>query len=423
MDTRRDDMSAGNPPPTTEPLLTSDAIRPDEVSSALRRAAYLPLFSTHDPDRRNVPIPSPRVANALIGMKVFERMHRFDIQVERSANGRGLRATNMIGEAVASIEIDWRVIPDDFVAVSGVLPPPTELDIRRSQRFAMYDGRFRFNDAWRSGFRGFGAGRTFPQTVDGNPQLWLGAVVEIVEGFGALKGLQGNAVVNGFITPPSDLALSIVVRVVDPRGRLQMRSLASALHPVPIPDPTATFLAFLGEADPCRPITLNVTPEGRVLGARVYERLRFVRLFFDSGGSNGLRAGGLDGSIAGSLSFDLKFDSQDPRIPTPFQTKNATFTFFDRHGTTLGTVDADVVEGRGFQTALLGAPQPVIRVVGFGPIRNGSGHFHHISGMLSVNGCISIPARAPSILYVLRIADPTGRFRSGWSRACTKDDR
>jgi hypothetical protein len=31
--------------------------------------------------------------------------------------------------------------------------------------------------------------------------------------------------------------------------------------------------------------------------------------------------------------------------------------------------------------------------------------------MLSLNGIISIPARTPSILYVLRLADPQGRFR------------
>jgi hypothetical protein len=35
--------------------------------------------------------------------------------------------------------------------------------------------------------------------------------------------------------------------------------------------------------------------------------------------------------------------------------------------------------------------------------------------MLSINGIISIAARTPSILYVLRVSDPDGKFRSVWS--------
>ncbi len=232
------------------------------VSRRLKRAAYFPLFSVPNPDRHNIPLPSPTNPNSLIGMRVFEQMHRFDARVESQAGPGGLLATNRVGQPVADISIDWRVIPDDFIANPDVLPPPTELDPSRSQRFAMYNGHFEWKDRQGSSFRGFGAGRTLPTMVDGQPQLRIGAVVEILEGFGKLKGAQGNGVVNGFITPPNNLALNIMLRVIDPSRKFTTDARLTTLRPVPFPDPTATFLVFLGEPDPAHPITLNMTPDG-----------------------------------------------------------------------------------------------------------------------------------------------------------------
>lgn len=384
------------------------------VSRRLKRAAYFPLFSVPNPNRHNIPLPSPSNPNALIGMRVFEQMHRFDLRVESQSGAEGLLAINRVGQPVADINIDWRVIPDDFIANPDVLPPPTELDPTRSQRFAMYDGHFKWKDQRGSSFRGFGAGRTFPTIVGGQPQLRIGAVVEILEGFGKLKGAQGNGVVNGFITPPNNLALNITLRIIDPSKKFAADSKLTPLRSIPFPDPTATFLAFLGEPDPDRPITLNMTPDGQVTGARVNELLRLVHIDFDVATSHGLQSKTSEGRIAGSLSFNLKFDSRSPQVPTPFQTTDAVFTFFDREERTVGTLSANIAEGRGFMTELAGAPPPVVRVVGFGPFLSGSGQFSGIQGMLSINGIISISARTPSILYVLRISDPDGRFRRTW---------
>src|SRR5579871_2683702 len=130
----------------------------------LKRAGIFPLFSVHNPARPNVPIPSSGDPNRLVGIRVFEEMHRFQIVDEEPSTVCRIRAQNRLGEPVASIGIDWRVIPEDYVATPGCLPPPTELDATRSQRFAMYQGQFQWNDRQRSGFRGFGAGRTFPST-------------------------------------------------------------------------------------------------------------------------------------------------------------------------------------------------------------------------------------------------------------------
>src|SRR5258707_13078417 len=143
--------------------------------------------------------------------------------------------------------------------------------------------------------------------------------------------------------------------------------------------------------------------------------LRLVHTDFDVATSHGMRIKISEARLAGSLSFNLKFDSRYLRVPTPFQTTDAVFNFFDREERTVSTLNANIVEGRGFMTELAGVPPPVVRVVGFGPFVNGSGQFSGASGMLSINGIISISARTPSILYVLRVSDPDGRFRRAWS--------
>jgi hypothetical protein len=401
--------------PTAAGFAPSAATQAATAGRALKRAAYFPLFSVHNPQRRNVPVPSSTNPNSLVGMQVFEELHRFRMDTERPDRRQGIHASNCLGAAAARVEIDWRVIPDSFVATPNQLPPATELDPTRSQRFAMYNGKFTWLDRDQSAFHGFGAGRTFPAMVNGAPRLYIGAVVEILEGFGKLKGLQGNAVVNGFITPPYDVALNILVRVVDPTARLRAPAALPPIRTLGEADPTDTFMAFLGEPDPDNPIVLDMQPDGRVVGADVHELLRLVHVDFEVAGAGGMRSLTVEGPIVGSLAFRLQFDSADPRVPTPFKTANAVFTFFDRDRNTVGTLNANVIEGRGFATALQGAPQPVVRVVGFGPFSGGSGQFAGAEGMLSVNGIISIPARTPSILYVLRVLDLKKKFRKIWS--------
>ena len=390
---------------------------PESAASAgvdvlLRRAAYLPLFSVPNPAVRNVPIPAPDDPSALVGMEVFEEMHRFSVRVEEPSQERGLRASNQVGEPVADIDIDWRVIPDDFFAAPDRRPPPTVLDPTTSQRFAMYDGHFRWRDRQKSSFHGFGTGRTFPTLVGGRPELRIGAVVDILQGSGKLAGAVGNAVINGFITPPYELDLCILLRILDPRGVLRSVGELTPLWAVPDPDPSSIVLMFLGEADPARPITLSEDRAGRVVGATVHERLRRVGVDLDARSADGLRGRISRGGIVGSLSFTLSLDSRYPGMPIPFQTRDGLFSFFDDDGRRIGTLSANAVEGRAFGAAVAGAPQPVLRVVGFGPLLAGSGIFAGVSGMLSLNGIISIPARTPSILYVLRLADPRSRFRA-----------
>src|SRR5260370_39308242 len=136
---------------------------------------------------------------------------------------------------------------------------------------------------------------------------------------------------------------------------------------------------FVGEADPDNPLTLNMTPEGRVLGATVFERLRLVYSNFQAPADGNLATRTEEGAIAGSLRFDLKVDSQDPRVPVPFTTSNAGFTFFDRRRKTVGALNADIIEGRGFAAGLPGAAQPVLRMGGFGPVLDVTGRCGGVS--------------------------------------------
>jgi hypothetical protein len=382
------------------------------VTDLLKRADYFSIFSVANPSRLNAPIPSPRNPAALIGVEVNEDLHRFQMSVEGSGPDGELRAGNQVGEPVASVHIRWLVAPDDFEAAPGRAPPPTELDPRRSQRFVMLDGALRFYDRFGSGFRAFGAGRTFPALEGGQPQLRIGAVIDVLDGLGNLRGLRGTVCVNGRIDPPNALALNLLGRFVDPERRAQTRSRLSALRPVADPDPAATFLVFLGQVDPDRPTTLNSAQDGRVLGSNVNELLRLVRLDFDIDTSRGLRAHSEEGPVVGSLSATLHFDPMAPTPVIPIQTSNGVFTFFGRDGAPVGSLRANLVEGRAFPTLLAGAPMPVFRFGGFGPILSGTGPFQGAQGMMTLNAAISVFPRTLSNLYVLRVIDPAGRLRA-----------
>jgi hypothetical protein len=71
-----------------------------------------------------------------------------------------------------------------------------------------------------------------------------------------------------------------------------------------------------------------------------------------------------------------------------------------------------MIEGRAMRTELAGAPMPVFRFGGFGPILGGTGEFSGADGMMTMNSAISVFPRTLSNLYIFRLSDPTGRFRA-----------
>ena len=394
-------------PPTFPRGVDPETYRQEEVTALLKAAAYFPLFSVANPDSPNKPILLiPGISFLMTAVEVNEQLHRFEIKVEPPTLPRGLRASDHVGETVAHVHIRWTPMPENFVPDPDTIPPPTVLNPFCSQRFTTLDGLFTFEDQDQSGFKGFGAGRTFPAWEVGS-RLRIGAVVTMREGLGKFQGLSGTIVINGYIEPPRGLALNITARLMDPTGQLKAMSALTPLQELPDPDPNAVFVFFLSEPDPDKPMTLNLASDGRrILGLQVHEVLRPVHIGFDLHTSAGLRSQTTPGPIIGSVSSTLFLNPWDPRPVFPIQTTNGVFTFLDRERNVIGTVQVNMSEGRAFRTDLDGAPMPVFRYGGFGPILGGTGQFSRASGMMSVNAALSVFPYTLSNLYIFRFYDP-----------------
>ncbi|MFY9826215.1 MAG: hypothetical protein WAM82_32925 [Thermoanaerobaculia bacterium] len=390
-----------------------------EVTRLLKGAAYFPIFNVHNSALPNDTVPLLPFAVQTLGQALFtavnvnEELRRFEVvtQVEPA----GLTSLNRISSnGVANVSIRWTPIPDGYAPSPGISPPPTLLNPFTSQRFTMLNGQLSFQDRNVSGVRAFGSGRTFP--ISGRTgSLNIGAVIDILEGSGALYGLSDETlpgatmVINGFITPPNDLALNLIVRVMDPDGRL------AAGTPIPpmvlaeaTPSGSGTFMFFLGEADPRRPIRLLYGPGGLPIGAQVFENLRLVRTGFDP---DSLQCSTQEGPIVGTASARLNFSFANEFTVTQAWTTGSIFSFHDLQGRSLGSLSADLVEGRAFRTFLPGAPYPVFRLGGFGPFLSGTGTFAGAQGMMTLNGAIGVFPPALSNLYVLRFEDPDRRLQ------------
>jgi hypothetical protein len=379
----------------------------EPVEHQLKRAAYFTIFNVGNPQQPNIPLLSS--SGEMVGVEVNEDLHRFEIAVAEPSTEGGLQVTNRLGEAIGSVHIRWLIAPEDFAAAPGHEPPPTPLDPSRSQRFITLDGRLRLRDRQGSGIDGFGSGRTFPIPASGKPQLRIAAVIDTLEGHGRLRGLKGILTINGTIQPPDGLALSLVGRFVDPRGVLLSRKQVAPLRVAPGGDAESLFLSFLGEPNRDQTWRGNASPAGSP-----QELLRLVDVGFEAGKDDDLRSRTTVGRVVGSVSGTLLFNplAGDPASPIPLQTQNGLFTFWDRQQRTIGTVTANVVEGRAFRTEYLGTPVGAFRFGGFGPFIEGTGQFAGVEGMLSVNGAVSVYPRTVSNLYTLRISDPQGRFRA-----------
>jgi hypothetical protein len=387
-----------------------------EVTRLLEAAAYFPIFNVHNPAIPNDTVPLLPIAKNTLGQALFtavnvnEELHRFEVVT--GVGPQGLQVFNAISsDPVANVTIRWTPIPENYAGSPGVSPPPTLLNPFASQRFIFLNGQLSFQDRRVSGVQAFGGGRTFPI---GGGSLNLGAVIEVLEGFGALYGLTDETlpgatmVGNGFIKPPNDLALGLIVRVMDPKGQLAARAPVPPLvNAGPTPAGSGTFTFFLGEADPLRPIRL-LYGNGVPIGAQIFENLRLVRIGFDR---ETLQSSTERGPIVGTASSLLYCDFQNQNTVTTAQTTGGVFSFRDLQGRSLGSLFINMVEGRAFRTALPGAPWPVFRMGGFGPFLNGTGSFAGATGMMTVNGVISAFPATLSNLYVLRFEDPTGRLQ------------
>ena len=385
------------------------------------RSAYFSLFSVPSTVVPDVPVVArlpfpwsllqrlPFFPQLLSAVEVHEAPLRFKTTVDEAACQ--LLATNEVGQPIATVNIRWTPIPWDYPANPYTNPPQTILNPLASQRFEMLNGEFRFDDSHDTGVHGFGSGRTFPR-FPRDLSIDIGAVIDVLEGFGRFRGHPGLIVVNGMIKPPKELDLNIMVRIMDGAGELLADAPLPPFAPQSFPDPTATFMMLLAEPDPERPSRLRVDAAGRVQGIELRQRLRTVGLDAAVLPGQGVKSEVRVGRTVGRARATLHFPVSESTVPVPAQTSGGEIELFDESaGLYFGTLRADLVEGRGLPTTLPDAPMPIYRVGGFGPILGGTGEFAGAGGMLSMNALLSLYPRTSSALYVLRFFDPQGKYR------------
>ena len=146
----------------------------------------------------------------------------------------------------------------------------------------------------------------------------------------------------------------------------------------------------------------------------VVERLRVTNTSFDVGPGL-IKSSITEGPVVGEHRTTLVFDPDYPQQVIPVFSVNSLFTFFAEGRRPIGTLRANLFEGRAFKTYLPELEQPFFRVVGFGPFTAGTGQFKDAIGMVSTNGALSLTPGAVSAMYMLRISDPQGRFQSPWT--------
>lgn len=375
-----------------------------EVTELLERAAYFPMvLSTRMCGDRG----SGRAA-------VAGAPRRFAIVTEQAAGGR-IVARNLAGAPSARLEFGWRILPDGHQGEPAARPRRrVALDAGAAQRFELTDLMLRFDDAAGSGLRAYGTGSTLPGSGHGPSGLGLAAVADVLDGWGRLAGLAGTVVLTGDADPAGELALQVTVRMMDPAGGLV--SPASVPPPAsgPEPEPGVTYLTFLGQIDPENPVTLRLSLTEGVLGSNVYEDLRVAALDFDVATGGRLRSRTATGPIVGTVQARLDFDPLSLEPITPVRTHRGVFDFHDAAGRRLGSLFADMTEGRSFRTRLAGLLLPVFRFAGFGPVCGGTGEFAGARGIMTLNAAIAVQPRTLSNLYTLRLEDPGGRYRALW---------
>jgi len=380
------------------------------VLQLLDQAAYLNTFSVPGG-------PAASAGGRSSALEIDESLHRFVVHMDDPSKEGGLRASNRVGERVGRFRHRWMIIPDDFVATPDRVPPAIPLDPARSQRFVMLDGRCEFGD--KDSFRGFGTGRTFPMTVGGRSQLFVATVGTIIEGSGRFQGRDGTYTHCGALDAQRGFVGNLLVRVMDPEGRIHGHGSMGSLQALADPDPDVTYLVFRGQKrDKKQKTAFLFGADGQPAGLDVEQQLRLVDLDFSSRTSRGLRSTIRVGPVVGTMKARILFNLLSPGAPgtslapIPFLSYNR-YSFFDRNGCAIGGFEADSLEGRTFLLRLAGAPrQAALRFGGFGPLLNGTGKFAGIQGLMTDNSVVGIAPHAIVTLYVLRVPDPDGRFRA-----------
>ncbi len=398
------------PPPGPAPASNLSA---DAVQRLVDQAAHFNMFSLPDRSATSSAVPAPGDARGVIGWRIREVLHRFEITSQPPTAQSPLRARNRVGEPIARFTHRWMLAPDDFIAAPDREPPPTPLDPSRSQRFVMLDGTCTFGGG-EDRFRGFGAGHTVPVTVGGRPRLLATAVGTILEGSGKFQGHEeGTYLYCGTLEPQRGFQGNLLLRVVDRQETLRVDGPLPPLEPRRDPEPGVTYLMFRGQAVPSDPVAPQMGPDGRPAGLTVVQGLRMLELDCTVRGREGARSTDRFGASIGQITAHVNFNPAAPGgtllDPIPFTTFDE-LVFFDREGRKVGGFTGDSSEGRVFNTQLSGLPG--IRFGGVGQVLSGTGPFEGLNGLMTDNSLVLFNPHVSASIYLLRVEDPQGRFRA-----------
>jgi len=389
-------------PPPADAMLS-----PEMVQHLVDRAAHFNTYSMPDGSAGSAAVRGS--GSDVVGVRVHEVLHRFSVVTEAPTADRPLRARNAVGEAAGRFTSRWMFAPDDFVARPDRQPPPTRFDRSRPQRLVMYDGRCTFGDG-EDGFHGFGAGHTYPKAGGGGGgPVPVAAVGTVLEGFGRFAGhTEGTYIYCGTLDPERGFQGNLLLRLMDREGSFRSERSLPPVEARHDPEPGVTYLMIRGEAVPSDPVTPG--PQGLT----VEQGLRTLETSFAVRGRGGIRSSQTFGPYIGRITAQVKFDPSAPGggnlDPIPFSTDDE-FVFLDGERRATGSFHADSDEGRVFGTAL--ARHPGIRFGGIGRVLSGSGPFQGIGGLMTDSSVVVFVPHVSASVYLLRVPDPDGRFRSG----------
>jgi hypothetical protein len=389
------------------------ALYPIEVVQKLiDQTAYFPLYAVAE--RRGYSAGRGTVG---VGIQTTQTIHRFQMNMGAPSRQGGVRAVNQPGEILGKMHLQWSMIAEDFVALPSTTPPPMAIDPSKSQRFTMLQTEFRFADG-RDGFRCFGTGRTFPATQNGFSELTAGASANILDGWGIFERTQGTCIFAGRLDPEAGFIGSIVARIADPDDRMTVEVIPPVERRSDI-QPEATYFLFRGQQQDSAPKPPPVAGGPQATPGSGFSLNQAIStIYTDCGfpGARGMRSSRQVGKIIGSQVATVHFDPAQlsklaqPLGSIPFREEN-TFTFMDARGQNIAGLQTVASDGAIFNLQLSSAPlQRAVRIVGFGPASGGTGVLSGVGGLFHSVAFNALPP-VPSSLYMVRIADPEGRYR------------
>jgi len=357
------------------------------------------------------------------GLDVASRLHGFDACLMPPRTG-GPRVRQAVGKAMGELSGRFLFGPEDLAWTPGREPPIRMYDPWRSQAFAMVDVDVRCGDG-NDGFRGYGVGRTWPVSAGGQPVVLAGGVGDVTEGRGKLRGLEGTFVLNGELHHLG-FEGSVTCRMIDPEGRLAARGEPPGTTQAPGVSPRSTFVVMRGEkrgpdvrteyGPPPGPglVSLITPAQMRAVDLRTFAPAR-------EGVCSRMETGQVVAELMANVSLDILAPPGTSERPNTFTTHNR-YRFVAEGGLDgeigeageIGEIEVEVPLGRSFGLRFPSLPsQPAMRYGGVGPVVVGRGRLAGAVGLIGVNSAIGVAPHALSMLNVLQIVDPDGRFRVG----------